>query len=1422
MDESRMNQMLLNDFDSVWDNFRNSDEDTKAQLCRQYALLKWDRFDQSRDPHDLEEAIEKARWAVAGSDETWSLNLGSFLWKRYERTKSLNDANEAVTLTRQALSHIDPDDPAHIGAMSNLKAFLTTRYEHLSNVEDLEEAIEITKRSLEIPDLGDPEFAQKLPSFTKDLNSFGNLLRSRYERLGQLSDINDAIELGRDVLSFTPRTDPERPSYLNDLALALNGKSEASEDVAMLEEAIRLGSDAVLLTRRNDVDMPVWLANLGMYLSRLYQQTKEIETLEEAIRVSRRGISILPRGHPNLAGLSNNLGMALQDRYDKIKKAEDLNEAIRVTRQAINLSATGSPHHITFLSNLGTLLTKQYDQTNLATDLAEAIQIQRTVVDSTPQNHPKLANRMNSLASSLDQRFNSEENMNDLQEAVRLSRDAYNIIPEGSKDFQHSSSTLATWLGRLHERTGRIEYLKEAIRLVRRAITLVSPDSPEYTEMIHNLGCFLRSEYEQTGDRHCLEEDIKLTTEAVKLTSEGGPHRAILLNSMALALSNEFEITGYMDILNQVIDLLRKAVDLGSVDRPNFIQYLGFLNNLANKLSWRFGNTGEVRDLDESIRIARRIISLSSPDQTGYAGHLNNLGNFLRHRFEYSGDLEDIKEAIKLARQAIDSTGADDPNLPTMYDNLAIQLFRLYENTGAMEFLDEAIQSMRHTIGEHIAKTSLPDFLRSMVTYLDRRYLRTRQPSDIEEAIQMARNVVAMTPEDHPGLVERLATLGDVLGHRYEHRGNEGDLKEAIDLLHKAVAIAPSTHPKRIWVLTTLGVQLIRGYDRTMNNDYLDEALKVAQQTVDITPPTDPDLAAHLYNLASNYSRRHQCAGAEDDLKQAVKAALQSWNCSNSPPFVRLKSSALAVHSLRLSQRLEEAYTLTNQVLDFIPHVHKRSLNITDQQYIATHFSGFATDACSLALEVGRSAEIALEELERGRGVILGFLMDDRSDISLLRAEHPELCAQYEALRLKLSNPSQKGANEKSSNYLAAEKRTEIGNELETCVQYIQELPGFQNFFKGLTPKDIQNCAMEGNIIIINITKIRSDALIVTPNAIEAVPLPDLKPRDAFDWVRKDLTTTTMQDRGRKNKEYRDFLAWLWRMCVKPVLDHLGYSVQSSTDNLPRVWWIGTGFASSFPFHAANHGFNPSEHSRFRVISSYTTTIKALRHSRDRFQTPTLPPGDQPRCLIIAMPETPGASDLPGTRTEISAIESSIHNSTIVEILECPDIATSLGQLEHCNIAHLACHGISNYADPSQSGLILRAPNLATGKPTAEILSVQRIFQAHFAKPQIAYLSACSTAQNESARLEDEVLHAVSGFQVAGFKHVLGCMWPSDDSICVKVARSFYTSIGRRYEVWKDDRAVALAMHNAVLAIQEDVEYRKRPLLWAQYVHFGA
>ena len=163
-----------------------------------------------------------------------------------------------------------------------------------------------------------------------------------------------------------------------------------------------------------------------------------------------------------------------------------------------------------------------------------------------------------------------------------------------------------------------------------------------------------------------------------------------------------------------------------------------------------------------------------------------------------------------------------------------------------------------------------------------------------------------------------------------------------------------------------------------------------------------------------------------------------------------------------------------------------------------------------------------------------------------------------------------------------------------------------------------------------------------------------------------------------------------------------------------------------------------------------------------------------------------------------------------------------MAQLQGCNIAHFACHRVSDLLDPSRSGLILRTKN-AIEESRQDILSVRKISQAHLSQAEIAYLSACSTAQNQAIKLLDEVLHVVSGFQVAGFRHVIGCLWPSDDKVCVEVAKLFYSELGQDRAIrFNIDRTIALALHKAVVKVRESKEYRKRPLLWAQYVHFGA
>ncbi|KAB5513629.1 CHAT domain-containing protein, partial [Coniochaeta sp. 2T2.1] len=115
-----------------------------------------------------------------------------------------------------------------------------------------------------------------------------------------------------------------------------------------------------------------------------------------------------------------------------------------------------------------------------------------------------------------------------------------------------------------------------------------------------------------------------------------------------------------------------------------------------------------------------------------------------------------------------------------------------------------------------------------------------------------------------------------------------------------------------------------------------------------------------------------------------------------------------------------------------------------------------------------------------------------------------------------------------------------------------------------------------------------------------------------------------------------------------------------------------------------------------------------------------------------------------------------------------PSVEQAVGSLKSCCVAHFACHGYTDYRDPSNSGLILQS--YEAGVAVQDRLTVQRVSELSLAGARLAYLSACSTAETKAEQLADEVIHVVSGFQVAGFPHVVGCLWPSIDRVCVEVA----------------------------------------------------
>ncbi len=136
--------------------------------------------------------------------------------------------------------------------------------------------------------------------------------------------------------------------------------------------------------------------------------------------------------------------------------------------------------------------------------------------------------------------------------------------------------------------------------------------------------------------------------------------------------------------------------------------------------------------------------------------------------------------------------------------------------------------------------------------------------------------------------------------------------------------------------------------------------------------------------------------------------------------------------------------------------------------------------------------------------------------------------------------------------------------------------------------------------------------------------------------------------------------------------------------------------------------------------------------------------------------------------------------------------------------AHFACHARADLRAPSASGLRLYDA----------ALEVPAIARLGLEQAELAYLSACSTAQRSLPHAEESV-HLASAFQLAGFRHVIASLWPLSDQLAAVAARSFYQHLPATASA---DQAAATL--NAVTC-QLRASQPGRPDLWAGLIHSG-
>ncbi|HEV2377466.1 MAG TPA: CHAT domain-containing protein [Streptosporangiaceae bacterium] len=959
----------------------------------------------------------------------------------------------------------------------------------------------------------------------------------------------------------------------------------------------------------------------------------------------------------------------------------------------------------------------------------------------------------------------------EMPEPVRRALDGRAIGPAVGGSPERWNTKAGEFVERFN-RTGDPVHLDNAVALLQQTLAAVPGDYPGRPIYLANLSSTLQKRYEATGAAADLDDAISLSHQALGLTSEADPERPGRLSRLASALHLRFDRRGTLADLDEALHLHRLAATTVSGNHPD---RAAILSGLANALQMSYQHSGELATLDEAIRLHEQIAELTPHDNPNWAGYLSNLAAALEQRHEATGDASDADRVITLLEQGLQAVPAGHPLRQGLLTNLAF--------------------------------------------VLQNRHRRGRQADTLDEAIRAGTEAVQLLPPGHPETATGLSSLGLALHARFLQTQDRADREAALNALEQAVVLTPVEHRDYPGFLANLATTLFQGRHSLLDDlGELDQAVLLFRRAIDRRTEDDPQRAAWLNNLSLALKTRYDLELQSDaaDLDAAVEAAQEAALTRVAAPTVRAHAAWNAGKWLAQSGAVEPAAQAYRLAVELLPRLASRRLAQTDQEYQLGSMAGLAGQAAACVLSSGdpQAAARAFELLEYGRGILLGQALDLRGDVTALQAAHTELAEQFVRLRQAFDEPpAAPGPAGRGSVDL---DRRQLADEWDRLTGEIRNQPGFEDWLKPPRIAELTASAASGPVIAINVSELRCDALVLTRDGVDVIPLPKLSLSTANETAASflDALETTHDpmtdplDRQAAEKTIVDLLGRLWDMIAQPVLSALGLDHTPQGD-WPRVWWCPTSALSFLPLHAAGHHGSPASPRQPAnavidcVISSYTPTVRALHHARARSAQNKPLAAKARRRLVVTLPDTPGQQSLQAARREAEYLAARYPDAKVLTGEEAT-FERVQAELRQSAWAHFACHGSSDMDVPSSGHLSLYDRELT-------VLDVSRLNLEH---AEFAYLSACTTARS-SQRLADEPIHIAAAFQLAGYPHVVGTLWPIADELAPHIARHLYETVS------EDLSNAAARLHSALRMTRDRYHLGMTPSLWAAFIHAG-
>jgi tetratricopeptide (TPR) repeat protein len=1057
------------------------------------------------------------------------------------------------------------------------------------------------------------------------------------------------------------------------------------------------------------------------------------------------------------------------------------------------------------------------------------------------------------------------EHMDSAIDALNVS---LNAIPDDDRSDRRQAHI---WLrqaycyGSRFDKTHELYDLDDTIKAAKKALE-ISPKVPEIIiQTAPLLVESLMSRYETQNEISDLNNAINLGKRLLDALPTNNSQWFGNMVSVAHLLVLRLEWSEDSEIWEELSRIITHA--MANVD-PNGLGISELLEDFARWLKGLVDNGKSIKYLDEAIRILNfaHLANLDQPECQ--LRILGQIGDIYHQRFEKIGHIADLQVAVEASNQILSSLAGPDSStaktdarlvlvnrLKAMVDQQIIQF-----KTAAITTIDNMIEQFHLLLGQPSRDAQLRCHqFHELSVALSIRFFRTNEEGDLDSAIDVGRKALALQPQgvDHVIHADRLSHFANLLIQRNKlartnGKKTVGDVGEAVvscqqalELMDANVSIAGlpvaeiiaasnpdymspqencralyenSDAPIKMRLLQYGGIwkQLALCYaERFQSASRRDqEALDSHIKYLHMGHTGDPEAWPIAYfELGAAFRYRSRLANTQVSKQQSLEQAVQ---------FLRASAEAEKAsrtdrwHSLELlalifseQQKWGEALTTYQTSLSVIPQLSRTFLSSADQ-YSAMHgSSGWSRRACSTALNANADIAYALEILETGRGTIADMYLETMADIATLAPDQASAFSEaQDGLRLLRQRRNNESPHtEDSSKHALTNQDAEL--HYRQVVKAIRADPKTADF---LLPSSIPRTleALGGDtIIVVNYSPLRCDAFMINQKH-------NRRQRRLHGMTGDAVMNWCSQLASTRPSVSLSLLAWLWSELAQPVLEELGLLESPRPRELPRLIWILVGDLAQLPLHAA--GLYEQENSTGLMdyaVSSYASSVRAFVLERRR---PHISQSFQKeKALLVSMGKAtcrPGLVELPNARKEVETIVTLCPSLGLDPItLHQPTRHAVLSELARSAVIHFAGHGIADASDPTRSGLILDDGPLTV----ADLLDHE---PREKTPPRLlAFLSACLTGTNNVSSLADESVHLIHAFQLVGFRHVIGSLWPVSDSICAKVTPVVYQHIAKEKKTTAlTDDMIARSLHCVLFALRDEW-VKERGAIWNRAQH---